>query len=70
MRIRYTMQLPTKKADTVMSMKKKNITAKNHDNRWSYYIRIYSTLNSRRWNAEPEWTNKTDSKHIKYTLTE
>ena len=28
MRIRYTMQLPTKKADTVMSMKKKTLQQK------------------------------------------
>lgn len=66
------MQLPTKNADTVIRIWKKiNITAKNHDYRWSYYIRIYSTLNSpRRWNAEPEWISKKDSKLIKYTLTE
>ena len=71
MKIRYTMQLPTKKADTVIRIWKKiNFTAKNHDYRQSFYIRTYSTLNAPRWNAEPEWTSKKTSKHIKHTMTE
>ena len=66
MRIRYTMQLPTKKADTVIRIWKKiNFTAKNHDYRWCFYIRTYSTLNSPRWNAEPEWTSKKNLKTYK-----